>query len=320
MASEKQSRPGLVDLQVNGFAGIDFNSELLTPDDVCSVCRQLRRESVVAFLPTLITNTPDVLEKLIKTIINTPAEEGAEILGIHLEGPFISPMPGARGAHPEEWIREPCLDEVRKYQDLAQGKIRLITLSPEWPDSHRFIERLCEMGIRVAIGHTLATSEQIREAVQAGATLATHLGNGIPAQLARHPNPIWSQLAEDRLWISAIGDGFHLPQEVFAVFEKVKKEKMLLVSDSTQFAGMTPGRYCSHIGGDVVLSQDGKLAMADEPQLLAGSAMSLRKMIDRLAENGWLSFETAWEMGSMRPWQFLGETRPLEMVHATVFR
>ncbi len=296
---------GLVDLQVNGFAGIDFNSETLTVDQVERICFELQRESVEFFLPTLVTNDPEVVERNVRVIVAAKNRDAAAMVGFHLEGPFISPQPGARGAHPPQWIRPPDLEWVKRIHDTAEGSVRILTLSPEWEGSSRFIESVVALGIRVAIGHTLATPEQIAEAVSAGATLATHLGNGIPAMLPRHPNPIWSQLAQDALWTSVIGDGFHLSRDVFQVIHRVKKGKMLLVSDSTQFAGMTPGRYHTLIGGEVVLTPEGKLHPVDDASLFAGSAMSLQRMIETLTRDGWLSREEAWTLGSTVPWEYL---------------
>ena len=298
---------GLVDLQVNGFSGIDFNAETLTVEEVESACAALYRESVAAFLPTLITNDPAITERNLQTILRTDDGGKAKILGFHLEGPFISPLDGAKGAHPAQWIRPPDLDWVKRMQELAEGSIQILTLSPEWEGSARFIESVISLGIRVAIGHTLATPEQISDAVKAGASLATHLGNGIPAVLSRHPNPIWSQLAENGLWTSAIGDGFHLSKEIFTVFHQVKRDRIFLVSDSTQFAGMPPGRYQTHIGGDVVLTVDGKLHLAENESLFAGSAMSLKRMIETIVQKGWLSYEEAWHLGSTAPLNYLGQ-------------
>lgn len=313
--SEKPtSLPGLVDLQVNGFGGVDFNNPALRPDEVRNVCRLLKTEGMVAFLPTLITNDLVLIEQQAKTILSVDDPTGAAILGLHLEGPFISPLDGARGAHAPEWVRKPDFDWLRRLHDRTDGRIRLLTCSPEWKDSSRFIESVCRLGIRVAIGHTVASHEQIMEAVEAGASLSTHLGNGLPAMLPRHPNPIWSQLSEDRLWASLIGDGFHLPPEVFQTFLKVKKNRAFLISDSTQFAGMKPGRYRSLIGGDVVLTPSSRLYMHHDERLLAGSAMSLRNMIDVIVSAGLMDFVEAWELGSVRPWEYLGETGPLPSV------
>lgn len=311
---DKRILPGLVDLQVNGFAGIDFNRPELRTEDVETLCRRLPDEKVVAFLPTLITNDPVVVERLAKTIFRAENSTGAKILGLHLEGPFISPKPGVRGAHPEEWVRPPDFDWIRRMHDVSQGRIELLTLSPEWDGSAALIESVCELGIRVAIGHTSASPEQIADAVRAGATLSTHLGNGISADLPRHPNPIWSQLAEDRLWVSLIGDGFHLSREFFKTVLKVKGRKAFLVSDGTEFTGMEPGRYESPIGGQVVLTPEGKLHLADDERLMAGSAMSLRRMIGTIYRNGWLSFDEAWQLGSVRPWNYLGRAGSPETV------
>lgn len=309
--------PGLIDLQVNGFRGVDFNDPSLRAEDVERVCRFLKMEGVVGFLPTLVANADDRVEVLAKTILSVNDSPGAEILGLHLEGPFISPEDGARGAHARKWIRKPDFDWIRRLHDLTTGRIRLLTCSPEWPDSARFIESVCRLGIRVAIGHTLASHEQIIEAVDAGASLSTHLGNGLPAMLPRHPNPLWSQLSEDRLWASLIGDAFHLPPEVFQTILKVKKNRAFLISDSTQFAGMRPGRYRTFIGGDVVLTDDSRLYMHEDENLLAGSAMSLRQMIDAISSTCRMSFLDAWELGSARPWEYLGEARPLPTIEFT---
>lgn len=314
---EEQPLPGLVDLQVNGFAGVDFNAERLEEPDVRSACARLRAECVVAFLPTLVSNRPELIEKNIETLCRVaehPGENEAKIFGIHLEGPFISPLPGARGAHPVKWIRPPDVDWIKILSDLSGNRLKIVTLSPEWPDSTKFIEFLIDRGIRVAIGHTSASPEQIGDAVRAGASLSTHLGNGIPAMLPRHSNALWSQLPNDNLWASAIGDGFHLPEDVFTVVRRIKRGKLFLVSDATKFTGMPPGVYDTLIGGRVELDDEGRLSLAEDKRLLAGAALSLRAMIEKLTGAAWLSFEDAWEMGSVRPWSYLGETAPLETV------
>lgn len=307
--------PGLVDLQVNGFRGIDFNDSALRTEDVERACRFLKAEGVVGFLPTLVTNDRDRVESLAGTILSADDSSGARILGLHLEGPFISPRDGARGAHASEWVRQPDFDGIRRLHDATDGRIRILTCSPEWEGSARFIEAVCRLGIRVAIGHTVASHEQIVEAVEAGASLSTHLGNGLPAMLPRHPNPIWSQLSEDRLWASLIGDAFHLPPEVFQTILKVKGNRAFLISDSTKFAGMRPGRYRTLIGGDVVLTDAARLYMYENENLLAGSAMSLRQMIDTVSSTCRMSFLDAWELGSVRPWKYLGESEPLPTVN-----
>ncbi|MCL2742660.1 MAG: N-acetylglucosamine-6-phosphate deacetylase [Planctomycetaceae bacterium] len=296
---------GLIDLQVNGFGGVDFNDVLLSKADVETACKLLADEDVAGFLPTLITNSFENIEALAAVILSADDSCGAKILGLHLEGPFISPQDGARGAHPPEFIRPPSIDFVKQLQDKTDGKIRIVTFSPEWDNAAIFTEQLRLLGIHPAIGHTSATQEQIEEVVDAGADLSTHLGNGIQPMLPRHPNPIWSQLADDRLAVSLIGDGFHLPREVFQTVLKVKGKKAFLVSDSTKFAGMKPGKYQTHIGGDVILTEQGQLHLEHDNRLLAGSAMSLKQIVQTLVMNGWLSYTDALEMASVRPLEFL---------------
>lgn len=303
--TEKILLPGLVDLQVNGFGGIDFNSPTLTSGEVEQATQLLLAEGTTSFFPTLITNHPDEISRLIKVVLSADDSRGSKIEGLHLEGPFISCHDGARGAHPKEYAVAPNWEWMERWQDQARGQISLVTISPEWPKSGEFISNCVAQGIKVAIGHSLATSEQIVKAVEAGATLSTHLGNGCPAKIDRHPNPIWEQLAQDQLWISVIGDGFHLPEQVIKVFSKVKKEKMIWVSDSTAFAGMKPGQYESHIGGEVILNSAGRLCMAEDESLLAGGAVSMLQIIENSWKNCWFSLEESWQMGSTRPLSYL---------------
>ena len=304
---------GLADWQVNGFKGVDFNSPGLTVEQVQTASEALAAEGISFYMPTIITGYIGTIERLIIVITQaakSQATNAARIVGLHLEGPFISPLGGARGAHPKQHVRAPDVCLLERWQELAGGKIRLLTLSPEWPDCDQMIKLACELGMRVAIGHTMATTEQIDAAVAAGSSLSTHLGNGIPALLPRHPNPIWDQLAQPELWASVIADGFHLPQSVFDVFRRAKDSRLFLVSDCTKFAGMSPGTYKSPIGGEVVLTAEGRLHLLENPLLLAGSALSLRQIVEKTVENGWLSPEEAWNLAAVRPWEFLGEQPP----------
>jgi N-acetylglucosamine-6-phosphate deacetylase len=227
------------------------------------------------------------------------------VAGVHLEGPFISPEDGPRGAHPAAHVRAPDWELFRRWQEAAGGAIRIVTLSPEWPESAAFIARCREAGVRVAIGHTAATPEQIREALRAGATLSTHFGNGAHPMLPRHPNYLWEQLAADALWASVIADGFHLPDAVLKTVMRVKEERALLVSDSVALAGMPPGEYESPIGDRVVLTEEGRLHLAADPRLLAGSAQPLIAGISHLVSTGLATLRDAWTMASVRPAAFL---------------
>jgi N-acetylglucosamine-6-phosphate deacetylase len=296
--------PGLVDIQVNGYAGYDFNTAPLPDDLVAAVTRRLWQTGVTNYLPTVITNRPETIDNILAAIARACDANplvNASIAGIHLEGPFISPEDGPRGAHAKEFVREPDWNLLERWQSASGGRIKIVTLSPEWPEALDFIRKCARSGITAAIGHTAATPEEISQAVAAGARLSTHLGNGAHVTLPRHPNYIWQQLAEDDLAISMIADGFHLPDSVLKVFSTVKREKALLISDSSYLAGMPPGEYHTHIGGDVVLTAAGKLHLAASPALLAGSARPLLQGVWHMTDKGLATLSDAWQLASTRP-------------------
>lgn len=296
--------PGLVDLQVNGYGGIDFNSYPFAEEAAEHVTRLLWQQGVTTFMPTVITNGDMEIEQMVRTLASACrqyplVEQG--IAGIHLEGPFLSLQDGPRGAHNLDYIKGPDWALFQHWQQAAEGRIRLITLSPEWPQADDFIRRCCQQQVMVSIGHTSASAEQIASSVRAGAGMSTHLGNGAHLTLSRHPNYIWEQLAQDSLWCAMIADGEHLPLSVLKVFIRAKGEHAMLVSDVTSHAGMPPGRYQSHIGGSVVLSPEGRLSMADNPALLAGSAQGLLHGVNTLTKNALVPRAQALEMASVRP-------------------
>ena len=296
--------PGLVDVQVNGYNGIDFNQAGLTINDVDKLTRMLWEKGVTTYCPTIITNSNENTELLLRVVseaCHTFSGVNHSMGGIHLEGPFISPEEGPRGAHPLAHVKAPDWELFERWQQIAGGRIRLVTLSPEWPGAVDFIEKCVKEGVVVSIGHTAASSQQINDAVDAGARLSTHLGNGAHLSLPRHPNYIWDQLANDNLNISVIADGFHLPDSVLRVFLRAKPEQTFLISDSTSFAGMPPGEYAAPIGGNVSLSADGRLALSHNPQLLAGSAQSLLDCVNTLKNKKITSLQQAWDMASCKP-------------------
>jgi len=296
--------PGFTDIQVNGYGGIDYNEIHSDPMKLADISRGLFQEGVTTHFPTLITNDPDQISRLILQIVSlrkTDQFSRMSIEGLHIEGPFISPVDGPRGAHPKEFVRAPDWSLVQRWQNESKGLIKMITLSPEWENSNAFIERCIDYDILVSIGHTNATHEQILDAVSAGASLSTHLGNGMHPIIARHPNYLWSQLAQDELGASILADGFHLPAEVIEVFQKVKKDKLILVSDSVSLAGMPAGDYDLHIGGEVTLTKEGKLHLRSNSSILAGSASNIRRGVSFLIQNKLASLTEAWEMASLRP-------------------
>ncbi len=302
--SELILAPGLVDLQINGFQGVDFNHFPFSEQDVLHVTRALWQQGVTSYLPTVITAQPEEISQAMQRLASAcekHPEVAQAVAGFHLEGPFLSPQDGPRGAHPLDAIRAPDVALFDSWQNAAQQRIRLLTLSPEWPNSTALIQHCVAQQVRVALGHTAASPEQIHAAVQAGATLSTHLGNGAHLQLPRHPNYIWQQLAEDALAATLIADGDHLPPEVLKVFLRAKGKQALLVSDVTRFAGQPPGIYESPIGGRVQLSASGRLSMADAPQLLAGSARGLLDGVNFLLRQKLAQLPQALDMASRYP-------------------
>ena len=306
--------PGFTDLQINGYGGFDYNELYDDPLQLASITRFLYKEGVTSHCPTIITNSVEQITKLIKQVVTLRQQD--ELVrwsteGIHLEGPFISPFDGPRGAHPKEFVRSPDWNLIQQWQEAAQGLIRIITLSPEWENSNLLIEQCVKNNILVFIGHTQATHQQLLDAVSAGATMSTHLGNGTHPTLIRHPNYLWSQLADDRLGASIIADGFHLPAEVIHVFQKVKKGKLIMVSDSVSLAGMPPGDYDLHIGGQVTKTKEGKLHLRNNPSIFAGSASNIKQGVEFLIGNKLATLEEAWEMASVRPQHILNPNLPI---------
>ena len=309
--------PGFTDIQVNGYGGLDYNelqSDILA---LGQISRKLLQHGVTSHFPTIITNSPEKITALIQQIVQLRKADSLSescITGIHIEGPFISPEDGPRGAHFKEYVQEPDWNLFQKWIDESEGLIRMITLSPEWEGSVAFIEKCVESGILVSVGHTNATHSQIQDAVKAGAKLSTHLGNGMHGTIARHPNYLWSQLAEEDLSATIIADGFHLPAEVIQVFKKVKNDKLMLVSDSVALAGMPPGDYEAAVGGKVTLTLEGKLHLFGNPKTLAGSAMNILQGVNFLLKNQLVDLSEAWQMASTRPKQlFNADFNPFEI-------
>jgi N-acetylglucosamine-6-phosphate deacetylase len=301
--------PGFVDLQVNGFRGVNLNTLPLSADSVLLVTQMLWREGVTAYLPTVITNSDDGIEEVVRAIAEAIRQYPVldrVIPGIHLEGPFISPQDGPRGAHDLAYVKAPDWELFERWQNAADGRFRLVTLSPEWSNAVEFIEKCVRHGVNVSIGHTAASTEQIADAVRAGASMSTHLGNGSHPMLPRHPNYIWDQLAQDDLWTCMIGDGFHLPDSVLKVIMRVKQGRAMLVSDVVDLGGYEPGEYETHIGGKVVLTPEGKLYLKDQPLLLAGSVQTLRQGVWNLQRKQLCELQEAWDMASVRPAAYLG--------------
>lgn len=304
--------PGFVDAQVNGFDGLDVNARDLAPHTIIALTRRLARLGVTTWIPTIVTASEEAILSRLAAIASARETDLATALAIpdvHLEGPFISHRDGPRGVHDAAVMRPIDPEEVQRWQATG-APIGIVTVSPHEPDAPVGIARLVSLGIRVAIGHTHATPQQITAAVDAGASLSTHLGNGIDSVLPRHPNAIWTQLAEDRLTAGIIGDGHHLPLETVEVFLRAKSvDRAFLVSDTTDIAGRAPGQHESSVGGTVELSIDGRLSYADTGYL-AGSGVDLARAFRTVLAGTTLSLEQALKLVTSTPAGILPHARP----------
>jgi len=266
--------PGFIDNQINGCVGVDFSSATLTAKDVHKATKRMLRTGVTSYMPTIITSSPEIMLRNCAVISQAAQDNkvGDSIIGIHLEGPYISPEDGFRGAHNLKWVRRPDWDELQRVNEAAGGLVRQVTLAPEWDGAIDFIERCTLNGITIALGHHNGTKEQIQAAVDAGARISTHLGNGLANKIHRHDNPMWPQLAEDRLTASMIGDGFHLRPEELKVFFRIKgRDNIILTSDITLLSGMPPGIYDMD-GVDIELLKNGLIRMPSQ-DVLAGASL-----------------------------------------------
>ncbi|TVR04221.1 MAG: N-acetylglucosamine-6-phosphate deacetylase [Spirochaetaceae bacterium] len=267
--------PGFVDLQVNGVEGHDYSSEALSKPDIDAICRAMAVRGTVKHTATIITGPQKQMLRSIAEIQRAHSRDktvNRAVTGLHVEGPFISPEDGPRGAHPRQSVRLPDVSEYESWQEAADGNVQIVTVAPELPGALAFIERIAADGVIAAIGHTNAPPECIAEAVCAGARMSTHLGNGSSAMLPRLHNFLWEQLADDHLVAGIISDGVHLPESVLRVFARAKQvERLVLVSDIAPLAGMDPGEYR---WGDthVQVHDDGHLTVVGTPYFAGASA------------------------------------------------
>jgi N-acetylglucosamine-6-phosphate deacetylase len=295
--------PGLIDNQVNGFIGISFLSEtgaILTLDGVKKATQALWERGVTSYLPTLTTNTH-------KELLNICSKLGVykndksllgSLPGFHLEGPYISPEDGYRGAHAKNYVRPPDWNEFMELYKASGNSIMTITLAPETDGAMEFIKKCTEKGIVVALGHHNANAETIKKAVENGAKMCTHLGNGCANSINRHNNPLWPQLSNDKLSISIICDGFHLNPEEIRVFYKVKgNDKTIITSDVTEYAGMAPGFYKILDGEEIELTTEGELRYPAQ-KVLYGSASAINKGVTHIMKVTGCSLADAIKMAS----------------------
>jgi len=298
--------PGLIDHQVNGYLSHSFVGGDLDANGLKEVTEGFWEKGITTYLPTLTTQTDEVLLKSFENL-NQLLEDShlaQSIPGFHLEGPFISPEAGFRGAHNLEWIRDPNWQEFEKWYSASGNRIIEVTIAPELEGAMEFIRKCREKNIVVAIGHTAALTDDINEAIEMGATVSTHLGNGCANTIHRHHNPLWPQLADDRLTASIIVDGFHLTREEVRTFFKTKgPDNTVLVSDLTRLAGMPPGRY-QDFGQELVMTEEGAIMLLSE-NVLAGASFLITRGIENVIKFTGCTLKDAIDMATRNPARLL---------------
>jgi N-acetylglucosamine-6-phosphate deacetylase len=306
MYNSNMGKSGFVDLQVNGYAGINFSDPGLTLAQVQEVARLLALRGTLAFCPTVITTSREAYRRVLP-VLSQAIRQDPCLLGIHLEGPFLSPDEGAIGVHPRQFACRPSPALLDELYTLAEGKIALLTLAPELPDAVELIRHARGLGIVVSIGHTLAASAEVHAAVDAGARLSTHLGNGCPNTLHRHHNPIFAQLAAPELTAMLITDGHHLPPDVIRVIAAVKgAQRLIVTSDVAPAAGCPPGEY-TFFGARVLLEPSGRLRNL-QADTLAGSSSTLLDCMNFLASLDIFTPAELWRVGRDNPLAVLNKT------------
>lgn len=300
---------GFVDLQVNGYGGEDVNSAEPDPDAIISLTAKMIALGVTTYLPTIITASESKIIAALSAVKR--ARQSSKLVAgcvpfVHVEGPHISTLEGFRGAHPAEEIRPPDLAEFARWQQASDGLVGMVTLSPHFEGSETYISALAARGVHVSIGHTHASAGEIRKAVDAGARLSTHLGNGIPGMIPRHPNCVWTQMSEDRLTATLIADGHHLPADTIKAIVRAKGiGRAILVSDTVALGGLPAGVYDQPIGGRVELHSDGHLSLMGT-EYLAGAVLPLKDGIARAMATAGISLGESVQMATANPGRFAG--------------
>lgn len=274
-----------IDLQVNGYGGVNFNAPGLTVEAVLKATEMLERDGTVGYLPTLCTFDPGMLIANVRTIVAARKRHSIcekNILGFFFEGPFISDQPGAVGAHAPEWVQPPDVKLFARFQDAAEGLIRMVNVAAEIPGMADFVRHLSQSGVTVTLGHEMAsTPADIEPCLAAGAKAFTHLGNGLPNEIDRHHNIIYTALVEDRATVMLIADGHHLPETMLKLyFRAVPLERLVVVSDAQYPAGLKPGIY--PFGKlQAVYEPNGKLWYPPR-QCLVGAVTPMATMMSKL--------------------------------------
>lgn len=299
--------PGFVDLQVNGYIGIDFSNPGLTKDNFIKACIAVIEKGTAVFLPTIITSSEALFKRNLELIADGIRHNDLKnhIPGIHIEGPFISGKEGAVGAHNPEWVKKPDIPFLEKLIEWSDETVKMITIAAEPDGADVLCRYAASRGIAVSLGHHLAGEEEINRLSDAGARALTHLGNGVPQTINRHHNPIWAGLANQNLTAMVITDGHHLPVPVLKTIIRAKgTEKIVVVSDASPIAGLPAGRY-NTLGNEVILEENGRLYNPDTGYLV-GSSSNMIQCIKFLSSLELLTEDELVDVGFNNPLRLIG--------------
>jgi len=302
--------PHFFDLQVNGYAGVDFNCDTLDCQQIEHACQQLRSDGVKGILATIITDDLEAMKRRIRDIVQAREASGdvrSVIYGIHVEGPFLNPSPGYIGAHPASAVRPASIDDAATLLEAGNGLVKIVTLAPEQDPGAKTTRWLADQGVVVSAGHCNPTLEELLLAIDQGLAMFTHLGNGCPLQLHRHDNIIQRVLSvSDRLWVCFIADGVHVPYPALKNYLKVVgMERAIVVSDAISAAGMGPGEFA--LAGQQVVVDENLATWSADGSHLMGAASSLARAHENLQQHLGLDEQTALQLTSCNPQRAVGE-------------
>ena len=309
-SARRTSGPTWIDLQVNGRVGVNFTDDKLTEEGVLKVVEALRDGGTDAFLPTICTCPDEMAIHAIRTIraaMRKYAECERRILGFHMEGPFVSNVPGYSGAHDKQWTRDCDISLFERWQDAADGMIRLVTIDGDRKGAEDFTRRVSAAGTVVSLGHTtMWRTEDLDRLARAGARTFTHLGNALPNELPRHHNLIWTALANPHYTPMFIADGFHLPKEMLHAYVRVAPlDRLVAVSDCSTWGGMPPGRYETN-GHVSVLEPSGFLRSPSTNSLDGSSCLMSDCMKVLMSPEVGLSHDDCLKIGRDNPLKLIG--------------
>lgn len=299
---------GFFDLQVNGYGGVDLNQDDLGPDDLHALCEHLEADGVGGILATFTTESLEKMERRMANLVALRRKDplaGRIVAGIHIEGPFISPADGYRGAHPADAVRRPNTGEMRRLLDAAGGLVRIVTLAPERDKRQTLVRMLVAEGIVASAGHCDPTLDELRAAIDAGLSMFTHLGNGCTGAVHRHDNIIERALSlHERLWLCFIADGVHVP--LFALGNRLRAidlNRALVVTDAVTPAGLGPGVYAHGRHRIRVVENDAARLMDGS---LVGGAITMRRAAANLVREAGLSEQDARRLTVVNPRRAIG--------------